>query len=33
LQLKLVDRSTPGETRDDLIEVAVFGFQDGELRL
>ena len=31
LQLQLIDRSARGETRDHLVEVAVFGFQRGEL--
>jgi len=31
LQFELVDRSARGETRDRLVEIAMFGFQRGEL--
>src|SRR6266566_8854844 len=33
LQLKLVERATLDHARDHVIEVAVLGFQRGELRL
>ena len=33
LQLELVERSALGEPRDHLVEVAMLGLQDGELRL
>jgi len=32
LQFELVDRGAVGEARDHLVEVAMFGFQRGELR-
>ena len=31
LQFELVERSARGETRDHFVEIAVFGFQRGEL--